>query len=206
MRKANCASRSCIRRIDSETGIKRLRFMTSHPKDLTDALIDCYGSVKCLCEHIHLPVQSGSSRILAAMNRRYTREHYLELVDKLRARVPEIAITTDFIVGFPGETEEDFSETLSLVREVRFDAAYTFAYSKRSLTKAASMPGQISRAEKSERLARLNALVQQCVKESSAQYVGRTVEGAGGGRQPDEYRRIERPNAHRQDGELHRKR
>ncbi len=165
-----------IRRIDRETGIQRLRFMTSHPKDLTDDLIDCFGSVRCLCEHIHLPVQSGSSRILAAMNRRYTREHYLGLVDKLRARIPEIAITTDFIVGFPGETEQDFSETLSLVQEVRFDAAYTFAYSKRTLTKAASMLEQISRAEKSERLARLNALIQQCVRESSNRYVGKTVE------------------------------
>lgn len=165
-----------IREIDRSTGIKRLRFMTSHPKDLTDALIDCYGSVKCLCEHIHLPVQSGSSRILTAMNRRYTREHYIELVRKMRARVPEIAITTDMIVGFPGETEEDFEETLSLVREVCFDAAYTFAYSKRALTKAAELPDQLSRAEKSERLSRLNELVLQCVKKNNAQYMGRTVE------------------------------
>jgi len=165
-----------IRGIDRSTGIKRLRFMTSHPKDLTEELIACYGSVKSLCEHIHLPVQSGSSRILAAMNRRYTRGHYLELVSKLRARVPEIAVTTDFIVGFPGETEADFEETLSLVREVRFDAAYTFAYSKRALTRAASMPEQLSRAEKSERLMRLNALVLDYVKQSSARYLGKTVE------------------------------
>lgn len=165
-----------IRRIDHDTGVKRLRFMTSHPKDLTDELIACYGSAGCLCEHIHLPVQSGSSRILEVMNRRYTREHYLELVDKLRARVPDIAITTDIIVGFPGETEEDFEETLSLVREVRFDAAYTFAYSKRSHTKAASLPGQLSRAEKSERLARLNALVLQCVRENNTRYFGKIVE------------------------------
>ncbi len=165
-----------IRSIDRETGVKRLRFMTSHPKDLTDDLIACYGSVKSLCEHIHLPMQSGSSRILDAMNRRYTREHYLSLIDKLRARVPDIAITTDFIAGFPGETEEEFQETLSLAREVRFDAAYTFAYSKRPLTKAAAMPGQLSRAEKSERLSRLNALILQCVKESGQRYIGKTVE------------------------------
>ena len=165
-----------IRRIDQQTSVKRLRFMTSHPKDLTDELIECYGSAKCLCEHIHLPVQSGSSNILAAMNRRYTREHYLELVEKLRARLPDIGITTDFIVGFPGETEEDFEETLSLVREARFDAAYTFAYSRRAQTKAASMPGQLSRSEKSERLARLNALVLHHVKESSAMYLGKNVE------------------------------
>lgn len=165
-----------IRKIDSATGIKRLRFMTSHPKDLTDALIDCYGDARCLCEHIHLPVQSGSSRILTAMNRRYTREHYLELVHKLRARVPQIAITTDIIVGFPGETEADFEETLSLVREVCFDAAYTFAYSKRALTKAAELPDQLSRTEKSERLARLNALVLECVKENNARYIEKTVD------------------------------
>ena len=165
-----------IREIDRTTGVRRLRFMTSHPKDLTDALIECFGNAQCLCEHIHLPVQSGSSRILDAMNRRYTREHYLGLARKLRARVPDIAITTDFIVGFPGETEADFEETLSLVREVRFDAAYTFAYSRRALTKAAKMPDQLSRAEKSERLARLNAIVLEYVKESSAQYLGKTVE------------------------------
>ncbi len=165
-----------IRRIDEKTGVRRLRFMTSHPKDLTDELIGCYGSVRCLCEHIHLPVQSGSSRILEAMNRRYTRAHYLELIRKLRARTPEIGITTDFIVGFPGETEADFEETLSLVREARFDAAYTFAYSKRNLTKAAAMPGQLSRAEKAERLSRLNALVLQSVKDSSARYLGKNVE------------------------------
>jgi len=165
-----------IRAIDRNTEIRRLRFMTSHPKDLTDELAMCYGDVKCLCEHIHLPVQSGSSRILKTMNRRYTREHYLELVRKLRSRVPNMAITTDFIVGFPGETEDDFEETLSLVREVQFDAAYTFAYSKRALTKAASMPGQLSRAEKSERLTRLNETVMQYVKESSARYLGKTVE------------------------------
>jgi len=165
-----------IRAIDRQTGIRRLRFMTSHPKDLTDELVVCFGEIKCLCEHIHLPVQSGSSRILDAMNRRYTREHYLDLVRKLRTRVPDIAITTDFIVGFPGETEEDFAQTLSLVKEVRFDAAYTFAYSKRALTKAAVMPDQLSKAQKSERLATLNALVLQYVKESSEKYMGRTVE------------------------------
>ena len=165
-----------IRAIDRNSGIRRLRFMTSHPKDLTDELIACYGDVKCLCEHIHLPVQSGSTRILEAMNRRYTREHYLELVRKLRERVPDIAITTDFIVGFPGETEEDFEATLSIVQEVHFDAAYTFAYSKRALTKAAAMPRQLKRAEKSELLARLNAIVLQYVKESSARYLDKTVE------------------------------
>ncbi len=165
-----------IKRIDSETDIKRLRFMTSHPKDMSDELIDCYGSLKSLCEHVHLPVQSGSSRVLQLMNRRYTREHYLGLISRLKQRVPDIAITTDIIVGFPGETEEDFEQTLSLVREIGYDAAYTFAYSKRSGTKAAEMDGQLDKKLVSERLARLNALVKQSMASKNSMYLGRTVE------------------------------
>lgn len=165
-----------LERIDSETGIKRVRFMTSHPKDLTDELIGCYGRLKSLCEHIHLPVQSGSNIILEAMNRRYSREHYIELIAKLRECVPQIAVTTDFIVGFPGETEEDFCDTIDLVKEVRFDAAYTFAYSKRSGTSAAQMPGQLDRNIKSERLKRLNATVSECMQEKNEAYLGRKVE------------------------------
>ncbi len=167
---------SLIKRIDAETGIKRLRFMTSHPKDMSDELIDCYGSLKSLCEHVHLPVQSGSSRILGLMNRRYTREHYLNLIARLKARVPDIAITTDIIVGFPGETEEDFEQTLSLVEDVGYDAAYTFAYSKRSGTKAADMDGHLDKKTVSERLARLNALVKQSMANKNSAYLGRTVE------------------------------
>lgn len=165
-----------LRRIDGETGIRRIRFMTSHPKDLTDELIACYGDLAGLCEHIHLPVQSGSDDILKRMNRSYTRAHYLELVDKLRARMPDIAITTDLIVGFPGETEKEFEKTLSLVSEVGFDAAYTFAYSKRKLTKAAEMPEQVEKAVKSERLSRLNALVTASMQKRNSVYQGRTVE------------------------------
>ena len=165
-----------LRRIDAETNIRRIRFMTSHPKDMSDELIACYGDLPSLCEHIHLPVQSGSDDVLKRMNRRYTRAHYLELIDKLRARVPDIAITTDIIVGFPGETEKDFEDTLSLVSEVQFDAAFTFAYSKRKLTKAADMPEQIDKAVKSERLARLNALVTELQRNSISAYRGRDVE------------------------------
>ena len=165
-----------LRRIDDETGISRVRFMTSHPKDMSDALIGCYGSLKSLCEHIHLPVQSGSSRILEAMNRGYTREHYLGLVKKLKDRVPDMAISTDIIVGFPGETEEDFEQTLSLVEEVGFDAAYTFAFSPRSMTKAATMQDQLSKQVKSERLERLNALVKNSMQQRNSVYLGRTVE------------------------------
>jgi tRNA-2-methylthio-N6-dimethylallyladenosine synthase len=165
-----------LRRIDTETGIKRIRFMTSHPKDMSDELIACYGSLPSLCEHIHLPVQSGSDDVLRRMNRRYTRAHYLGLVEKLRLRVPSIAITTDLIVGFPGETEEDFEKTLGLVSEVGFDAAYTFAYSKRRLTKAADMADQIDKAVKSNRLARLNAVVTQSQQRSIGAYMGSVVE------------------------------
>ncbi|NLT97662.1 MAG: tRNA (N6-isopentenyl adenosine(37)-C2)-methylthiotransferase MiaB [Christensenellaceae bacterium] len=165
-----------LRRIDAETNIRRIRFMTSHPKDMADELIACYGDLPSLCEHIHLPVQSGSDNVLRRMNRLYTRAHYLGLIDKLRARVPDIAITTDIIVGFPGETENDFEDTLSLVSEVQFDAAFTFAYSKRKLTKAADMPDQIDKAVKSERLARLNALVAELQRRSISAYRGRDVE------------------------------
>ena len=165
-----------LKRIDSDTDIKRLRFMTSHPKDMSDGLIDCYGSLGSLCEHIHLPVQSGSNNVLQLMNRRYTREHYLSQIKRLKARVPDLAVTTDIIVGFPGETEQDFEDTLSLVKEVGYDAAYTFAYSKRSGTKAADMEGHLDKQTMSERLARLNALVKDSMRERNSVYLGRTVE------------------------------
>jgi tRNA-2-methylthio-N6-dimethylallyladenosine synthase len=150
--------------------------MTSHPKDMSDALIECYGSLKSLCEHIHLPVQSGSNRVLQLMNRRYTREHYLSLIERLKAQVPDLAVTTDIIVGFPGETEQDFEDTLSLVKEVGYDAAYTFAYSKRTGTKAADMENHLDKQTVSERLARLNALVKESMRERNSAYLGRTVE------------------------------
>jgi len=172
----NVAFPQLLRRIDSETNIKRLRFMTSHPKDMSDALIECYGSVASLCEHIHLPVQSGSNRILEAMNRGYTREHYLSLLRRLKARVPSLAVTTDIIAGFPGETDEDFDMTLSLVEEAGFDAAYTFAYSPRHMTKAAGLPDHISKQAKKERLGHLNALIKSSMQRRNAAYLGQTVE------------------------------
>lgn len=162
--------------IDKETDIKRIRFMTSHPKDLTDELISCYGRLESLCEHIHLPVQSGSDEILKRMNRHYSTNHYLDLIGKLRRRVPEIAISTDIIVGFPGETERDFYDTIELAEKVRFDAAYTFAFSSRRLTEAASMPDQIQKDEKAGRLFILNALVTEIMKERNNEYLGREVE------------------------------
>ena len=134
--------------------------MTSHPKDLADKLLEAMRDSKKICGNLHLPVQSGSSRILKAMNRRYTKEQYLQLVDKIRAAVPDISLTTDIIVGFPGETEEDFEETLDVVRRVEFDSAFTFIYSKRTGTPAASMAGQVEEAVVKERFDRLLSEVQ----------------------------------------------
>lgn len=165
-----------IRRIDKETDIKRVRFMTSHPKDMSADLIECFGGVQSLCEHIHLPVQSGSSRVLSAMNRGYSRERYLDLLYRLKERVPYLAVTTDIIVGFPGETDEDFELTLSLVKEARFDAAYTFAYSPRKMTKAAAMQNQLSNRVKSERLEVLNKLIKDIMRQKNNEYLGKTVE------------------------------
>jgi tRNA-N(6)-(isopentenyl)adenosine-37 thiotransferase enzyme MiaB len=138
-----------------EIGIPRIRFMTSHPKDLSDELIDVIAKGKHICKQFHLPIQSGSNDILAAMNRRYTREKYLERLEKLRERMPDIGVTTDFIVGFPGETEEQFQDTLSLVEKARFDAAFTFIYSPRVGTKATAMDGQLPDEVTSNRIQRL---------------------------------------------------
>ncbi|MCI8662668.1 MAG: tRNA (N6-isopentenyl adenosine(37)-C2)-methylthiotransferase MiaB [Hungatella sp.] len=132
-----------LKRIDGIKGLERIRFMTSHPKDLSDELIEVMKNAEHVCHHLHLPVQSGSTRILKAMNRRYTKEQYLELVGKIRTAVPDISLTTDIIVGFPGETKEDFEDTLDVVRQVRFDSAFTFIYSKRTGTPAASMENQV---------------------------------------------------------------
>ncbi|MBT9176001.1 MAG: tRNA-2-methylthio-N(6)-dimethylallyladenosine synthase [Firmicutes bacterium] len=141
--------------VDKVPGMQRVRFMTSHPRDFSDKLIETVFNSSSVCEHFHLPVQSGSNQVLARMNRGYTRETYLELVHKLRAAIPHAAITTDIIVGFPGETEQDFSETLDLVREVAFDSVFAFAYSARSGTPAADFAPQLPKAEKSLRLKQL---------------------------------------------------
>ena len=138
--------------IEEIEGIRRIRFMTSHPKDLSDELIQVMAASSKICRHLHLPVQSGSSRILQKMNRRYTKEQYLELADKIRAAIPDISLTTDIIVGFPGETEEDFQETLDVVRKVRYDSAFTFLYSKRTGTPAAVMEDQVRSEEHTSEL------------------------------------------------------
>ena len=154
-------------------GIERIRFMTSHPKDLSDELIAAFGELKHLMPQLHLPVQSGSNEILHRMNRRYTREHYLENVARLREVCPEIGLTSDIIVGFPGETLEQFEETLSLVEAVRFDAAYTFIYSPRQGTRAATMPDDTPYEVKSERIQRLIALQQAISSQVLDAQVGR---------------------------------
>jgi tRNA-2-methylthio-N6-dimethylallyladenosine synthase len=132
-----------LREVNRIDGLERIRFMTSHPKDLSDDLIAAIRDCDKVCHHMHLPLQSGSSRILKIMNRHYDKEHYLALVDRLRKEIPDIAITTDIIVGFPGETEEDFAETLDVVTRVRYDSAFTFIYSKRTGTPAAAMEDQV---------------------------------------------------------------
>ncbi len=157
---------------DSE-GLERIRFMTSHPKDLSDRLIDAFAKCDKLCNYIHLPVQAGSSEVLKRMNRRYTREKYLELVRKLREAVPGIAISTDIIVGFPGETEEDFAQTLELAEEVRYDSAFTFLYSPRPGTPAAEYEDQIPEQVKHERFNRLVETMNRISAEKNAAYVGR---------------------------------
>lgn len=155
--------------IEKVDGIERIRFMTSHPKDLSDELIEVMKNSKKICNHLHLPIQSGSSRLLKLMNRRYTKESYLELVDKIRAAVPNISLTTDIIVGFPGETEEDFLETMDVVKRVGYDSAFTFIYSKRTGTPAATMEEQVPEKVSQERFDRLLKELQQ----SSAKSAGK---------------------------------
>jgi len=162
-----------LKEIEKIEGIERIRFMTSHPKDLSDELIEVMAHSKKICRHLHLPVQSGSSRILEKMNRRYTKEHYLNLVEKLRAAVPDISLTTDIIVGFPGETEEDFRETLDVVRKVRYDSAFTFIYSKRTGTPAADMENQVPDDVVKDRFDRLLAEVQKIAAEVCSVHEGK---------------------------------
>lgn len=164
-----------LRAVNEIEGLKRIRFMTSHPKDLSDDLIAAIRDCDKVCHHMHLPLQSGSSRVLQVMNRHYDKEHYLKLVDKLRAEIPDIAITTDIIVGFPGETEEDFEETMDVVSRVRYDSAFTFIYSKRTGTPAASMEEQIPEDVVKERFDRLLKLVQEISSEKAMQLEGRIM-------------------------------
>lgn len=156
-------------------GLERLRFMTSHPKDISDDLIEAYGKIDALCNHLHLPVQSGSNRILKQMNRKYTVEDYLEKIEKVRKINKDIAISTDIIVGFPGETEEDFEETLKLVEKVKFDSAFTFLYSIREGTPAAKSDEQVDDKVKHERFERLIKTLNPIAYDINKEYIGKTV-------------------------------
>ncbi len=164
-----------LREINRIDGIRRIRFTTSHPKDLSDELIECFGSVEKLCEHIHLPVQSGSDQILRRMNRRYTKADYLKQVEKLRSACPGISITSDVIVGFPGETDADFEETLDLMREVKFDGLFSFQYSEREGTAALAYQDKVRDCHKRERLRFLQALQDEHTLEKNRALIGRDV-------------------------------
>ena len=159
----------------AKLGIPRIRFMTSHPWDFTDEMIEVIGKYKNIMPSIHLPVQSGSNRILKLMGRRYTKEKYLTLFSKMKEMIPNCTISTDIIVGFPGETEEDFLETLSLVKECKYDNAYTFIYSPRVGTPAAKLPDNVTKEEKEQRLYKLNEIVNAYFKENNDKLVGKTV-------------------------------
>jgi tRNA-2-methylthio-N6-dimethylallyladenosine synthase len=161
-----------LRACDAVEGIERIRFTSPHPKDFRAPVIAAMAECDAVCEHAHLPVQSGSTRILKAMRRTYSRERYLRLVEELRAAIPDLALTTDIIVGFPGETEHDFRETLTLVEEVRYDAAFTFVYSPRHGTEAALMADQISEDVKRDRIERLIDVVQRIAHERNLERVG----------------------------------
>ena len=165
-----------LREIEKIKGIRRIRFMTSHPKDLSDELIQVMAKSDKICRHLHLPVQSGSTKILEKMNRRYTKEQYLALVRRLREAVPDISITTDIIVGFPGETEEDFQETLDVVRKVRYDSAFTFIYSKRTGTPAAVMENQVPENVIRHRFDRLLKEVQEIAAHACSVHEGSVQE------------------------------
>ena len=161
-----------LRALD-EMGVPRIRFMTSHPKDLSDELIDVMAAGKHICNHLHLPVQSGNDEILRLMNRRYTRDEYLRKVEKLRAAVPDIGLTTDLIVSFPGETESQFEDTCSLVEQVGYDAAFTFIYSPREGTRAAQMDGRIPADESTRRIEKLIAQVEASTARVHESMIGR---------------------------------
>jgi len=165
-----------LKEVNKIDGIERIRFMTSHPKDLSDELILAMKECDKVCEHLHLPVQAGSTKILKEMNRKYTKEQYIELIEKIKENIPGIAITTDIIVGFPGETEEDFNDTLDVVKKCRYDSAYTFLYSKRTGTPAAKRPDQVPDEEKKKRFEKLLEVQNKISKEINDELLGKELE------------------------------
>ena len=193
-----------LRACDAVPGIERIRFTSPHPKDFRAPVVAAIAECPSVCEHVHLPAQSGSSRVLKAMRRTYDRERYLRLVDTLRDAVPDLALGTDLIVGFPGETDADFEETLSLVDEVRFDSAFTFIYSPRAGTEAASLPDPVPDDVKHERL---EALVERrAAHRGRAERRARRTRRGGSRRGPEPHRPVARARAHatEHDGQLRR--
>lgn len=171
-----CNFVSLIKKISDIDGIDRIRFTTSHPKDLSDELIDCFAGVPKLCDHIHLPVQSGSNRILKLMNRGYSSEEYLRKIDRLRDACPQISITSDIIVGFPGETQKDYQETIDMMEKIRFDSVFSFKYSERKGTAAQKLQGKVPEAEIKHRLKELQALQDRHTQEKNTTLEGRVEE------------------------------
>ena len=164
-----------LQEVEKIEGLERIRFMTSHPKDLSDELIEVMKNSKKICRHLHLPLQSGSTKILKAMNRRYTKEQYLELAEKIRREIPDMAITTDIIVGFPGETKEDVDDTIDVIRRVKYDNAFTFIYSKRTGTPAAAME-QVPEEQVKEQFDRVLKTVQETAREQVGRYEGQITD------------------------------
>ena len=164
-----------LEEVEKVEGIERIRFMTSHPKDLSDELIEVMKKSKKICTHLHLPVQSGSTSLLKDMNRKYTKEQYLELVDKIKAAIPDVSLTTDIIVGYPGETDDDFEDTMDVVRKVEYDSAFTFIYSKRTGTPAAKREDQIPQDVVKERFNRLLELVQEISSKNAKRFEGKVM-------------------------------
>ena len=194
-----------LRACDAVDGIERIRFTSPHPKDFREPVIAAMAECDAVCEHIHLPLQSGSTRILKAMRRTYSRERYLKLAERLREAIPDLALGTDIIVGFPGETEADFEETLAVVEEVRYDSAFTFIYSPRRGTDAAAMADQVPEPVKHERLERLVEVVQRIAAERNAERVGRVEQVLVEGPSRTDRDAAARPHATQHDGGVHRR-
>jgi tRNA-2-methylthio-N6-dimethylallyladenosine synthase len=165
-----------LAQVDAIEGIERIRYTSPHPKDMREDVVRAHAELPALCEHVHLPLQSGSSRVLKAMKRTYDRGRYMDRVAQIREHLPDVALTTDIIVGFPGETEEDFAETLEVAEEVGYDSAFTFVFSPRRGTAAAEYPDHLSHPVKRERMGRLVEIVQRRARERAERFVGRTME------------------------------
>ena len=195
-----------LRAVDAVEGIERIRYTSPHPKDMKEDVILAHAECPAVCEHIHLPLQSGSSRILKAMRRTYDRDRYLDRVALIREHVPDVALTTDIIVGFPGETEADFEATLEVVEEVGYDGAFTFVFSPRRGTEAAELDGRVPHPVKKERMERLVEAVQRRARERAERFVGRTVDVLVEGAEPDRSEPPARPQPPQQGGELRRDR